>query len=267
MEARLQKVLSQWGIASRREAEEMIRRSRVHINGKLAQLGQKVDPEHDTITVDGKLVSAQAHPYLTYLLLNKPTGVVSTCYDPHGRKTVLDLLPEELRKGWGLHPVGRLDADSTGALILTNDGDLTYKLTHPSHNIPKTYRVLVKGHPPEAVLEMWRRGVLLDGRKTRPAKVSLLESLVDKSRLEIVLQEGRNRQIRRVAEQLGYPVVKLHRSAIGSIQLQNSKHPPLHQGNYRLLRDEEIRSLQEQVKHIPNKRGYGVGGDKQMTND
>lgn len=255
MEARLQKVLSQWGIASRREVEEMIRRSRVHINGELAQIGQKVDPERDTITVDGKLVSAQAHPHLRYLLLNKPTGVLSTCYDPQGRTTVLDLLPEELRKGLGLHPVGRLDADSTGALILTNDGDLTYRLTHPSHNIPKTYEVLVKGHPPEAVLEMWRRGVLLDGRKTRPAQVSLLESLADKSRLEIVLQEGRNRQIRRVAEQLGYPVVKLHRIAIGSIQLQNSKQSPLRQGNYRLLRDEEIRSLQEQVKHIPNMRG------------
>lgn len=255
MEARLQKVLSQWGIASRREAEEMIRRSRVHINGELAELGQKVDPERDIITVDGKSVSGQAHPHLTYLLLNKPTGVVSTCYDPQGRTTVLDLLPKKYRNGLGLHPVGRLDADSTGALILTNDGDLTYRLTHPSHNVPKTYQVLVKGHPPEAVLNMWRLGVLLDGRKTRPAKVSLLESLVDKSRLEIVLQEGRNRQIRRIAEQLGYPVVKLHRSAIGSIQLQNSKQPLLRQGNYRLLRDEEVRSLQEQVKHIPNKRG------------
>ncbi|BAB75572.1 pseudouridine synthase [Anabaena sp. FACHB-709] len=254
MEARLQKVLAQWGIASRREAEEMIRRSRVQINGTLAELGQKVNPEKDIITVDGKSVSAQRHPRLTYLLLNKPTGVVSTCYDPQGRKTVLDLLPEELRKGPGLHPVGRLDADSTGALILTNDGDLTFRLTHPSHSIPKTYQVLVKGHPPKAVLEMWREGVLLDGRKTRKAKVSLLESLAEKSRLEIVLQEGRNRQIRRVAEQLGYPVIKLHRTAIGSIQLQTSKQPLLRAGNYRILRDDEIRSLQEQVKNIPTKR-------------
>lgn len=232
----------------------MIRRSRVQINGTLAELGQKVNPEKDIITVDGKSVSAQRHPRLTYLLLNKPTGVVSTCYDPQGRKTVLDLLPEELRKGPGLHPVGRLDADSTGALILTNDGDLTFRLTHPSHSIPKTYQVLVKGHPPKAVLEMWREGVLLDGRKTRKAKVSLLESLAEKSRLEIVLQEGRNRQIRRVAEQLGYPVIKLHRTAIGSIQLQTSKQPLLRAGNYRILRDDEIRSLQEQVKNIPTKR-------------
>ncbi|MBD2346158.1 pseudouridine synthase [Anabaena subtropica] len=253
MEDRLQKVLSQWGIASRREAEEMIRRSRVRINGTLAQLGQKVDPQRDIITVDGKSVSAQEHPHLTYLLLNKPTGVVSTCYDPQGRKTVLDLLSEELRKGLGLHPVGRLDADSTGALILTNDGDLTFRLTHPSHSIPKTYQVLVKGHPPEAVLQMWRWGVLLDGRKTRPAKVSLLESLGNKTRLEIVLQEGRNRQIRRVAEQLGYPVIKLHRTAIGSIQLQTPKKPLLREGNYRFLQDDEICGLQEQVKHIPIK--------------
>ncbi|QLE57235.1 pseudouridine synthase [Nostoc sp. TCL26-01] len=253
MEARLQKVLSQWGIASRREAEEMIRRSRVRINGVLAQLGQKVNPDRDIITVDGKSVSAQQHPHLTYLLLNKPVGVVSTCYDPQGRKTVLDLLPEKLRKGLGLHPVGRLDADSTGALILTNDGDLTFKLTHPRHSIPKTYQVLVQGHPPEAVLAMWRQGVLLDGRKTRPAKVSFLESLADQSRLEIVLQEGRNRQIRRIAQQLGYPVTELHRSAIGSIQLQPPQKPPLPTGNYRVLQDDEIRCLQEQVKDVPIK--------------
>jgi 23S rRNA pseudouridine2605 synthase/16S rRNA pseudouridine516 synthase len=116
MEARLQKILAQWGIASRRESEEMIRRSRVRINGVLAHLGQKVDPERDKISVDGKPVYAQQRPPLIYLLLHKPAGVVSTCYDPQGRKTVLDLLPPELRKGSGLHPVGRLDAESTGAL-------------------------------------------------------------------------------------------------------------------------------------------------------
>ncbi|AFY50352.1 pseudouridine synthase family protein [Nostoc sp. PCC 7524] len=253
MEARLQKVLSEFGIASRREAEEMIRRSRVRINGVVAQLGQKVDPQKDKITVDGQLVSARDRPTLVYVLLNKPLGVVSTCDDPQGRKTVLDLLPPDLRQGYGIHPVGRLDVNSTGALILTNDGELTFRLTHPRHSIPKTYQVLVKGHPPKAVLEEWRQGVLLDGRKTRPAQVSLLESLAENTRLEIILQEGKNRQIRRVAEQLGYPVIKLHRSAIGSIELQKSQKPCLREGKYRFLQDDEIRCLQNQTKHIPIK--------------
>ncbi|RCJ24239.1 pseudouridine synthase [Nostoc sp. ATCC 43529] len=247
MEARLQKVIAQWGIASRREAEEMIKRSRVRINGVLAHLGQKVDPEKDAIAIDGKLISPNKRPALIYLLLHKPAGVVSTCYDPHKRPTVLDLLPKELREGSGIHPVGRLDVDSTGALILTNDGDLTFGLTHPRHSISKTYRVLVKGHPPEAVLRMWRQGVVLEGRKTRPAKVQIVECSAQGSFLEIVLQEGRNRQIRRVAQQLGYPVIQLHRSAIGSIQLQTPKEPFLPEGKYRFLKDREIQFLREQI--------------------
>ncbi|WP_138499539.1 pseudouridine synthase [Nostoc sp. PA-18-2419] len=256
MEARLQKILAQWGIASRREAEEMIKQSRVRINGVLANLGQKVDPEKDAIAIDGKLISAKQRPALIYLLLHKPVGVVSTCDDPHQRPTVLDLLPKELREGLGIHPVGRLDADSTGALILTNDGDLTFGLTHPRHSISKTYRVLVKGHPPEAVLRMWRQGVVLEGRKTRPAKVHLIERCAEGSFLEIVLQEGRNRQIRRIAQQLGYPVIQLHRSAISSIQLQTPKEPFLAEGKYRFLKDSEIHFLQEMINEnspIPNR--------------
>ncbi|MEH1830836.1 MAG: pseudouridine synthase [Nostoc sp.] len=247
MEVRVQKILAQWGIASRREAEEMIRDSRVRINGVLAHLGQKVDPEKDAIAVDGKPVSEKQRPALIYLLLHKPAGVVSTCYDPHRRPTVLDLLPKELGEGTGIHPVGRLDADSTGALILTNDGELTFGLTHPRHSISKTYRVLVKGHPPEAVLQMWRQGVMLEGRKTRAAKVHLIEHRGEQSLLEIVLQEGRNRQIRRIAQQLGYPVIKLHRTAIGPIQLKTPKEPFLSEGKYRYLKDNEIHFLQEQI--------------------
>jgi pseudouridine synthase len=248
MEARLQKILAQWGIASRREAEEMIRQSRVQINGVLAHLGQKVDPQKDAIAVDGKPIFEKQRPALIYLLLHKPAGVVSTCDDPHRRTTVLDLLPKELCEGSGIHPVGRLDADSTGALILTNDGDLTFRLTHPRHSISKTYRVLVKGHPPEAILQIWRQGVVLEGRKTRPAKVNLIERFANQSLLEIVLQEGRNRQIRRIAQQLGYPVIRLHRIAIGPIQLQTPKEPLLDEGNYRSLKNDEIRFLQEQIK-------------------
>ncbi|RUT01388.1 pseudouridine synthase [Dulcicalothrix desertica PCC 7102] len=248
MEARLQKVLSQWGIASRRQAEEMIRQSRVRINGALAEVGQKVDPQRDVITVDGKAIATTERPSLIYLLLNKPVGVVSTCDDPQGRTTVLDLLPKELSSGLGIHPVGRLDAESTGALILTNDGDLTYSLTHPKHSIPKTYRVLVQGQVNDAVLTSWRQGVMLDGRKTRQASVRVVKRMPTQTRLEIVLKEGRNRQIRRVAEQLGHPVIELHRTAIGSIELQITGQSSLAEGSYRYLKDFEIRSLHSYIE-------------------
>ncbi|MEL6163725.1 MAG: pseudouridine synthase [Cyanobacteria bacterium J06641_2] len=251
MGVRLQKIISQWGIASRRQAEEMIKLGRVRVNGVLAYLGQKVNPDTDTITVDGKQVSTNERPISTYLLINKPPGVVSTCYDPQARPTVLDLLPEDLRSGKGIHPVGRLDADSTGALILTNDGELTFKLTHPRHNISKTYRVLVKGHPPEETLRLWRSGVFLDKRKTRAAIVRLIEKKTGSSYLEIVLKEGRNRQIRRVAEHLGYPVIKLHRTAIGSIQLQLSKTEYLSEGRFRYLTDKEILYLKSTITQNP----------------
>ncbi len=251
MEVRLQKIISQWGIASRRQAEEMIKLKRVRVNGLLAHLGQKVDPKKDTITVDGKTVSGKERPVLIYLLINKPPGVVSTCYDPQGRPTVLDLLPKELQSSQGIHPVGRLDADSTGALILTNDGDLTFKLTHPRHNIPKTYRVLVKGHPPEKTLQIWRKGVFLDNRKTREARVNLIEKITGNSCLEIILKEGRNRQIRRIAQKLGYPVIQLHRTAIGNIQLQLPNNKYLSEGSFRYLTDREVLYLQEQLQEIP----------------
>ncbi|MBD2302411.1 MULTISPECIES: pseudouridine synthase [Nostocales] len=248
MEVRLQKALSQLGIASRREAEEMIRQSRVQVNGVVANLGQKVNTQEDAIAIDGKLISAAERPPLIYLLLNKPPGVVSTCADPQGRKTVLDLLPKKLRAGLGIHPVGRLDAESTGALILTNDGELTFGLTHPRHSIPKTYRVVVKGHPSPAIIEKWSQGVILDGRKTLPAQVNFIESSAENSCLEIVLKEGRNRQIRRVAEILGHPVIKLHRTAIGTIQLKQPKQTFLCEGQYRYLSDAEIRFLHNSIK-------------------
>ncbi|MBD2445386.1 rRNA pseudouridine synthase [Dolichospermum sp. FACHB-1091] len=253
MEERLQKILAQQGIASRRQVEEMIRQSRVRVNGILAYLGQKVDPQQDKISVDGILVVTKQRSSLMYLLLHKPAGFVSTCHDPQGRPTVLDLLPSELREGLGIHPVGRLDVDSTGALILTNDGELTYRLTHPSHSISKSYRVIVQGHPPAAVLQRWSQGVILEGKITRPAQVSLIKSYIDQSCLEIVLQEGRNRQIRRVAEQLGYPVIKLHRTAIGSIQLKTAVTPFLPVGEYRHLTQDEIIFLSKQVSRTPIK--------------
>jgi 23S rRNA pseudouridine2605 synthase len=248
MEERLQKVLSGLGVASRRQVEQMIAQGRVQVNHSLAHLGQKVDLARDRILVDGVLVSPATRPEPLCLLIHKPAGVVSTCDDPWGRQTVLDLLPEELRQGKGLHPVGRLDADSTGALLLTNDGNLTFYLTHPRHHIPKSYQVWVKGYPAQETLQRWQQGVWLDGRKTLPAKVTKLKRHPDdKTLLEVVLEEGRNRQIRRVAELLGHPVVQLHRVAIGPIRLQTPELPDLLPGCYRPLTDKEVAFLNSQI--------------------
>ncbi|MEL7038162.1 MAG: pseudouridine synthase [Cyanobacteria bacterium J06592_8] len=248
MDERLQKIIATWGIASRRQAEEMIRARRVRVNGNVAHLGQKANPSYDCIEVDGKPIKPSHRPLPTYLLLNKPTGVVSSCASQSGQKSVLDLLPRRLRVGQGVHPVGRLDVDSTGALLLTNDGELTFRLTHPRHHVPKTYQVWVLGHPPESVLQTWRHGVILEGRKTLPARVKRLQPKMDAhTLLEVILFEGRNRQIRKVAEQLGYPVVKLHRIAISSIPLNSPGKPELALGHYRRLTPSEIKSLQTQV--------------------
>jgi 23S rRNA pseudouridine2605 synthase len=240
MDERVQKILAQWGIASRRQAEQMILAGRVRLNGNIVDLGQKGNPAIDLIEVDGVPVSATSRPESVYLLLNKPAGVVSTCSDPRVRSKVLDLLPPKLRSGQGIHPVGRLDADSTGALLLTNDGKLTFCLTHPRHSISKTYQVWVKGDPPEPVLQAWRQGIILSERKTLPAVVRVLDRTHDRTMLEVILSEGRNRQIRRTAEQLGYPVLRLHRTAIGPIQLQQPSEPILPMGCYRSLTNSEI---------------------------
>ena len=254
MDERLQKLLSQWGIASRRQAEQMILAGRVQLNGTIAQLGQKANPAVDQIKVDGIFIQPTHRPTLTYLLLNKPAGVLSTCTDPWHRPTVLDLLPEALKEGHGIHPVGRLDADSTGALLLTNDGALTFYLTHPSHHIPKTYEVWVEGYPAESVLQQWRQGVMLSGRRTLPTNVTVLEQSPQRQTLlQVILTEGRNRQIRRVAEQLGHPVRYLHRTAIGPIQLQSPGTVPIASGQYRLLKDIEISFLNAQLD-LPSKR-------------
>ncbi|MEL6263131.1 MAG: pseudouridine synthase [Cyanobacteria bacterium J06626_6] len=237
MTERLQKLLSQRGIASRRQAEKLILSGRVTVNGEIAEIGQQADATVDCICVDGVEIGGQ--PASVYFLLHKPRGVVSTCRDPKGRRTVLDLLVSSDCVGAGIHPVGRLDADSTGALLLTNDGQFTYQLTHPRHQMPKIYRVRVAGRPPEAVLEQWRTGVILGDRRTHPAKVALVKALPNnRSLLSVTLTEGRNRQIRRVAESLGYPVTALHRIKIGSLPLGS-----LPRGQYRLLTAKEVAQL------------------------
>jgi 23S rRNA pseudouridine2605 synthase len=243
MSERVQKILSQWGIASRRHAEQLILAGRVRLNGNLVTLGDKADPNRDRIEVDGQLIVPANRPQFLYILLNKPVGVVSSCHDPQKRRTVLDLLPEHLREGQGLHPVGRLDIDSTGALLLTNDGELTLSLTHPRYHLPKTYQVWVQGHPSEAVLQRWREGVMLMGKKTLPAQVTVLKRCRQKTLIQVILTEGRNRQIRRIVEQLGFKVIGLHRIAIGAIQLNPAHIPKLTSGCYRFLEDVEIHFL------------------------
>ena len=236
MMQRIQKILREWGIASRREAERMILAGRVKLNGIPVQLGDRADPQKDKIEVDG--VRLTHPPRGICILLHKPKGVVCTCEDPQKRKTVLDLLAPELRSGQGIHPVGRLDRNSTGALLLTNNGSLTLSLTHPRYHLPKTYQVWVKGYPSESRLQQWREGVVLDNKKTLPAKIEVLTSKENKTLLKVMIKEGRNRQIRRVCELLGFPVINLHRTAIGPIKLSC-----LPRGKYRFLEDWELDKL------------------------
>jgi len=231
---RLQKLISAAGLCSRRKAEELLQEQRVTVNGNTALLGDRADPERDRICVDGTPLRAPDPARL--LLLNKPKGVISSCHDPQGRRTVLDLVPPQLRRG--LHPIGRLDADSRGALLLTNQGQLTLTLTHPRYSHSKTYRVWVAGDPTPQTLTRWREGIPLDGQPTQPATVRRLHRHGDRCLLEVILREGRNRQIRRVAERLGHPVIDLQRIAIASLPLGS-----LAEGEWRALSRGEWQGL------------------------
>lgn len=205
------------GLCSRRRGEDWLQAGRVTVDGRVASLGDQADPNSQLIEVDGVPLISVQEPRV--FLLNKPVGVICSCRDPQGRATVLECLPHQERSG--LHPVGRLDADSRGALLLTDQGELTLRLTHPRYNHAKTYRVLVRGIPSSQALRRWREGLLLDGRLTRPARVHCLLSRGASSLLEVELKEGRNRQIRRVAELLGHPVIDLQRVAIDGIRLDD----------------------------------------------
>jgi len=223
------------GIASRREAERLIQAGRVEVNGRVVTaLGTRVDPAGDRIRVDGTAIGGAEHAVT--VLLHKPKGVLSTVSDPTGRPTVLDLVRGVRAR---LFPVGRLDWNSEGLLLLTNDGDLAQRLTHPSNHVPKTYRVKVKGLVGRQALEQVRHGLFLDGRRTRPAPVKRISSQSN-TWLEVVLFEGRKNQIRRVFERLGHPVLKLRRTAIGSLVDRDLKP-----GEWRELSPAEIRALKE----------------------
>ncbi|MBD2393344.1 pseudouridine synthase [Cyanobacterium aponinum] len=237
---RVQKILREWGIASRREGEKMILEGRVKVNGITVKLGDLASAQKDKIEVDGKLLTSQRKPSLIYLLLNKPKGYICTCDDPRQRKTVMDLLPAELRIGCGIHPVGRLDRNSSGALILTNDGALTVHLTHPRYNHPKTYSVTLRGKIPHRFIKKWAEGFMWEGKKTLPAEININYQDEQKTQMQITLREGRNRQIRKIAELFGYPVISLHRSAIAFLNVSS-----LSTGEYRYLTTKEVNYLKE----------------------
>ncbi len=237
---RLQKILASAGIASRRTAETLIAEGRVTVNGQVVTaLGTKADPLRDQIRVDGRRVHA-AEP-LRYVLLSKPRGYVTTRRDPFGRKTVLDLVKAVAER---VNPVGRLDVDSEGLLILTNDGELAARLTHPRHAIAKVYHARVRGVPSPDTLDRLARGIVLDGRRTAPAEVRLLTSAArggrDEALVEFTLHEGRNRQVRRMCEAVGHPVQRLTRVRIGPIADAQIKP-----GFWRDLTPREVRRLQQ----------------------
>lgn len=211
---RIQKILSQAGIASRRAAEDLIREGRVRLNGKvILELGTKADPTKDRITVDGRAALPRKLHYVAY---HKPVGVVSTMSDPEGRPAIGDVVRGLKDR---LFPVGRLDFESSGLVLLTNDGDLAQRLTHPRYQVPKVYRVKVRGRPDESALERLRSGVRLEDGMTAPAEVQVESVLPNKARLRIVLREGRQRQVRRMCEAVGHPVERLSRVAIGPLRL------------------------------------------------
>ncbi len=224
---RIQKLISQAGITSRRNAERLIRQGRISINGKTALLGEKANPSKDNIYIDGTLISLKMIHKV--ILINKPIGVISTCRDPQGRRTVLDLIPLRLRKG--MYPIGRLDLNSRGALLLTNHGELALRLTHPKFRHTKTYEVLVKGIPSEKILNFWREGIIMEGARTLKAKVKIIKTKKENALLQIILKEGRNRQIRKVGDMLGHPVIDLNRTAINNLTITKLK-----EGDWKLLK-------------------------------
>ena len=235
MEMRLQKYLAECGIASRRKCEEYIIQGKVEVNGKIVtELGTKIDFEKDKIKFNNKEIKPEKKH--VYILLNTPIGYVTTADDQFGRDTVLDLVKVKER----IVPVGRLDMYTSGALILTNDGDFVYKVTHPKHEINKTYNATLKGIIQSDEVEKLRNGVKIDDYTTKPAKVKILKTDTEKdiSRIEITIHEGKNRQVRKMCEAIGRNVIALHRSKIGSI---NVKDLPL--GKWRYLTSKEVRSI------------------------
>ncbi|QAY66200.1 pseudouridine synthase [Paenibacillus protaetiae] len=234
---RLQKILAQAGVASRRKCEEMIQAGLVEVNGeKVTELGAKADPAADVITVNGKRIRGEKK---LYLMLNKPKGVITSATDPQGRKVVTDFLPGIKER---VYPVGRLDYDTEGLLLLTNDGEFANLLTHPSHHVPKTYLATVRGVPHGTSLEKLQKGIKLEDGMTAPAEVEYHDIDTEKNQatISITIYEGRNRQVRRMFDAIHHPVIRLKRVRFGELPLS-----PLPRGKYRHLNEEEIKELRD----------------------
>ncbi len=232
---RLQKYMAFCGVCSRRKAEELISSGHVYVNGKkVTEMGFIIDPQFDIVTVDGKSINPEDKK--VYILLNKPKGYISSAKDQFGRKTVLDLVSGSGR----VYPVGRLDYDTEGLLLITNDGDFSYRLTHPKHEIKKTYIAETEGIPSPEDLKNFREGLYIDGYKTAPASIDVLESGKNSSTLKIIISEGKNRQVRKMCDKIGLKVVNLKRIAFGSINLDG-----LDTGEYRYLTEDEVRSFEK----------------------
>lgn len=230
---RLQKFMAENGVASRRKSEELIAAGKVRVNGHVAAVGNQIDPREDKVTVAGKKIVPKKSN--VYIMLHKPRGYVTTMHDEMGRKCVAELVKDVPQR---VYPVGRLDRESEGLLLLTNDGEFANALMHPSHHVPKTYRVTVRPDVSKAQLAAFQNGIVLDGETTLPADVRVLERQEGRVVLEIVIFEGRNRQIRRMCEALGLEVARLKRTKIGSVKLGMLKV-----GEYRDLTEQEVHAL------------------------
>ena len=247
MEERLQKLMAHAGIASRRECERLIEKGHVRVNGRVAKVGDKADPNKDRIEFKGQVLPGSKQEEHVYIALNKPKGVISSLEDElgEGRRVVRDLIPVPGH----LYPVGRLDKQSEGLILMTNDGNLAHKLTHPRYGHTKKYKVVIEGKISQDNLEKWRKGVYLDGRRTAPADIKIMQTGPNFTRLEIIMREGRKRQIRRISNMLGHPVNQLVREEIGPLQLGNLKT-----GDWRHLDPKEVEALQKSVKESKPRR-------------
>jgi pseudouridine synthase len=239
---RLNRFLASCGLGSRRKCESLVLEGRVSLNGRsVTGLGTTVDPRRDEVAVDGAVVRPPAAK--TYLLMNKPAGYLTTASDPQGRPTVMDLIPSGASR---LFPVGRLDSDTTGLLLLTDDGKLAFRLAHPRYEIEKRYLALVEGRPTRSHLKGLRDGIELEDGLTRPAKVRLVSAGKTRTRLEIVIHEGRKRQVRRMMDAVGHPVLELTRTGIAFLELDQLKP-----GAYRKLKATEVRRLRREAGLSP----------------
>ncbi len=243
-EVRLQKFMAEQGVASRRKSEDLIRAGKVKVNGHIAEIGMKINPRKDLVTVGKQKLTNVKNRKMIYIMLNKPRGYVTTVSDELGRKTVMDLLPDF---GCRIYPVGRLDKDSEGLLLLTNDGSFTNCMTHPSHEYAKVYRVTVRPAMNDEILFNLRNGIEIDGRKTAPCEVTVLTEEENRVVLEFILHEGRNRQIRKMCESQGLEVARLKRISIGPIKLGMLK-----QGDYKELSEQDVKKLLRSAGHKEN---------------